>query len=595
VPSPGGRHANLTALLSVAQSGWCSEPMYFGVCARLWRAGLRRAEQLTDQAVREASLLLAEAWKATGRLHQVGKIFPAFVVSVALHAALFLVDDWWSKQAAPGQLWVDVAELISTYHTHARSMHAADVTRLRIGALDDALRHRVRAHYPTALQVVLAERITATDQGAANFHDALSYAFLSAFQELVEELDALNADFVPIQGTLISLLRYGSFPEGRLSRGKRDVVDNDAEVMVILGKETDLGEALKQLSLALERRGWPPCYIPHVRKGICFSLRHAVPCKIELYFVARDEDSGLIFAERSCSLASGLCEYHPVFPFQQWSGQMPSDVIYPMTRCRVGSGGWHRVLCPHRPLEFLRGWNHGEYRDQSLVVDSPNADRGLCAGLHACPRATLHVRDRCWTLSAASEPCAATCGALGLSFAYSRAEEAEPMVPKLLGAQPRRAQQAWMPLECYVAEEDRFHIAIPPSEASPGVFSQWTLGGDPVVWGKWAFPGCRLSCPCALPDDEAARPAVAGQDSGGGACLALPVLSKDRDRSDERNIRLQREGMVREDLRLLAGYARGLHKQGFASFHAHLREAACVRRIAHILAGDPLAGLSRMD
>merc|ERR1719433_187959 len=99
------------------------------------------------------------------------------------------------------------------------------------------------------------------------------------------------------------------------------------------------------------------------------------------------------------------------------------------------------------------------------------------------------------------------------------------MMPQLLGREPSRRQEAWMPLECFVPADDRFHLALPmPQEES-------------LDWGSWLHTGCRLACPCEV------QPADSGPR--GGACMALPVLSSDRDQSDTRNLQLQAEGLDR--------------------------------------------------
>lgn len=562
---------NFSALVAMVRIGKCSRFPFASTCTRLWRSELPRAESLKDEAVQDVALLLARRWRDAGLLEEAAQHAPAVAVSIALHAALALVDEWVGKNVIPSDLWGEVSDYVALYPAHLPAIAASDVTTLRIGALDDALRHRVHAHYSMITHTVLSERLTQTDQESIHFHDILSHSFSEAFQELIEVLDDVGIEYVPIQGTLISLLRYGTFPAGRLGSGKRDVVDNDAEVMVILPEGRPLIDALRTISLGLEARGWPPCFYPHPRKGVCFSLRHAVPCKLELYFVSLDNEADAIFAERTCA-EDGDCEYHLVFPFQSWGGRMPLDVVYPRSRCRTGADTRRQARCPHRPLELLRGWNQGEYQQQSKV-----SLRNLKEVQEEapCPAGGLDAHGRCWFLSATGESCSSTCEASGLRFVWAFIREGvQPMTPQLLNHTPEHQQAPWMPLECYVAEQDRFHIALEiPQE-------------DSVDWGTWRYPACRLSCPCeTLADAGPIR---------SGSCMALPVLSADRDKGDSRNLRLQAEGLNVEDLRLLHGYARGLHSQGFASFHTHLREAPCRWRQWSITAGDAFAGLSTM-
>merc|ERR1711879_451039 len=79
------------------------------------------------------------------------------------------------------------------------------------------------------------------------------------------------------------------------------------------------------------------------------------------------------------------------------------------------------------------------------------------------------------------------------------------------------------------------------------------------------------------------------------SCLALPVVSKDRDMGDKRNQELDREGLTMHDLYLIHSYARELNKRGFASFYDHLHDPPCVQRQWRIFYGEPRAELSRLS
>jgi len=52
---------------------------------------------------------------------------------------------------------------------------------------------------------------------------------------------------------------YGTFPSGRLSLEKWDVVDNDSEIMVFLEPSDDVPQMARKISRRLEADGWPPC------------------------------------------------------------------------------------------------------------------------------------------------------------------------------------------------------------------------------------------------------------------------------------------------------------------------------------------------
>lgn len=398
-------------------------------------------------------------------MFSLAKMSPAFVVSVALYAALAHIDEWMGKPMMPAAVWPEVQDLVALYRENVGDIGPKEMATLHILDLDRAIHDRAKQFYHDALQKALIERIENANQHSADFGDAVSRSFFAAFRELSEVLGELAIDFVPIQGTLISLLRYGSFPAGRLSEGKQDVVDNDAEVMIFLTNEWEFSAVGARLSLALEARGWPPCTNPHARKLVCLSMRHAIPCKLEIYAATKDFEQKVIYMSRQCS-APGQCQYNPTFPLQHWRGQMPLDIMYPLKQCRVGSLPV-RTPCPNSPLSLLRGWNKGEYEKQSFVAQSKHANDGPAAPASASKQET--------------------------------------------------------------------------------------------------------------------------------SCLALPVVSIDRDMGDKRNQDLNREGLTMLDLHLLHSYARELHKRGFASFYDHLHDPPCVRRQWRIFYGEPLAELSRLS
>lgn len=465
---------NISALYVLQRQGRCIKQADVSTCERRWLSELDVTDSLADRRMQLVAVTVHRRWRNLKILPRIARTAPGFLVSIALHAATYLFDDWAGHGTAPKGLWADVQGLLWLYREQISNVPDAQVEPFRIGTLEESIRQRVHFHYDTSRQEVLVERITAANGEPVGFAARTSDSFLMAFRELMEVLAQLGIDYVPIQGTLISLVRYGDFPAGRLSQGKEDVVDNDAEVMIILDHESDLEVVGRHISLGLEALGWPPCTNPHPRKFVCFSLRHAIPCKLEIYAVAKDPVQQLIYATRSCS-AGGDCVYPPAFPFHAWDFHLPASVIYPMGWCRVGSASWS-VPCPRMPMELLRGWNVGEYEKQSAV---PSGDTAVV---------------------------------------------------------PAKSADT--------ASATKNDLAVPQAP--------------------------------------------------GGSCIALPVVSKDRDMGDKRNQQLLRDGLTPEDLRLLHSYARSLHRQGFASFYRHLRDKPCLWRQRRILRGDPHIGLSRV-
>jgi hypothetical protein len=105
-----------------------------------------------------------------------------------------------------------------------------------------------------------------------------------------------------------------------------------------------------------------------------------------------------------------------------------------------------------------------------------------------CPGSGLLERDRCWYLSEVGGTCRQTCTAQGLDFSYLVGGESSPLVPMLLGREPRRRQFPWGRLECYVPGGDRYHTAHNTANANTR---------DNGAVEDWSYSVCQMACPCA--------------------------------------------------------------------------------------------------
>jgi len=66
-------------------------------------------------------------------------------------------------------------------------------------------------------------------------------------------------------------------------------------------------------------------------------------------------------------------------------------------------------------------------------------------------------------------------------------------MPRLLGHVPALKQDPWAFAECYLQDEDRYHIASPDAWGVPGK----TPVSESGKVASWGHPECRLACPCA--------------------------------------------------------------------------------------------------
>lgn len=149
--------------------------------------------------------------------------------------------------------------------------------------------------------------------------------FLRALEQTVLALQLMQLDHIPCQGTLIALLRYGTFPCGRLSENKTDVVDNDSEFMIFLEPDADVPSVSRNISLFLEADGWAPCYMQTDGKLVCMSLHLEVPMKVEMYFFRKNLEEKVITFNGEDQV------------LQAWGGRLPLEIVYPFSQCRLGS------------------------------------------------------------------------------------------------------------------------------------------------------------------------------------------------------------------------------------------------------------------
>jgi len=151
-------------------------------------------------------------------------------------------------------------------------------------------------------------------------------------------------------------------------------------------------------------------------------------------------------------------------------GYFAADLQQSLFRMTVGSLGLSR-------LDVVVG--HGEINVQiTPVID-----------VQQCPNMGIRQLERCWYLSPINTNCRDTCAKHGLAFDWAFVGDGQPIIPQLLGHQPKRKQEPWGRLECFVKEENRYHPAQPKPASNTG-----DEGGDP---GEWKYYNCELACSCS--------------------------------------------------------------------------------------------------
>eukprot|EP00913_Durusdinium_trenchii_P021571 g20270.t1 len=374
---------NLSALYRARVRKHCSKPKTVHHCHRIWQ-----------QALEGEGLHLGYANCRFGDRRERCQASPGFAASIALHSTVHVLKNWLGGVHMENWVFQQAADFLRLYRTLAPRIPPRDLTQLRIADLDEAISRFMQSSYNAALQIALRERFENKPPGEAE--ESFDSCFLRAFTEVVEALlrahvvgfvvlvphvhpqkaltstsqalDAVQVDYVPCQGTLIALLRYGTFPTGRLTDGKQDVVDNDAEFMVFAEPGFDLLALHTRISVALEAAGWPPCTIEHQAKLVCLSLHLEIPLKLELYLFIKDVEKGVINKDIECHPSAKSCEPPMAYPLQAWGGQMPLQIVTlsaQLIRALMALG-----LVPE-DLRLLRGYARGLHRGgyASLLED----------------------------------------------------------------------------------------------------------------------------------------------------------------------------------------------------------------------------------
>merc|ERR1712083_1198885 len=121
-----------------------------------------------------------------------------------------------------------------------------------------------------------------------------------------------------------------------------------------------------------------------------------------------------------------------------------------------------------------------------------------------CPSESMSIQGACWLLGPRGASCKTTCEKFGFEVRIepavptsedlwqSNLQKQQTYVPRILAEVhgeevPVDIQHPWAAFECYVRDENRFHLA-----------ASW-VPQDP----EWSYSICSLACPCT-PREELA-------------------------------------------------------------------------------------------
>ncbi|CAE7203376.1 unnamed protein product [Symbiodinium microadriaticum] len=324
---------NLTALLAANSRGMCDRGLTLRHCQRHWRQVLAGVPVLVSKKVGSYARHLAEYWRSRHLLEAVAQATPGFAVSIALHAAAFILTEWRGGLHEPYFAFQHAATYLKLYREHVGRVDLKDMTSqaggLRLADLDEAISILVQQSFPTSLDVAQRERIidVQTRHPRALVTAITHAAFQGSLAEAIEALDIVHLDYVPSQGTLISLLRYGDFPAGGLGRLTGHGSDVP-KMAAAAGAAVGLDRSVKVQNTAIAS-----CKITS-------SWRHALALLGQIRSAGRKHtmeydaaSNRLNAALKICSCASALLAANCLRVVGEVSGKV-----------RCSRGGWRRVL-----------------------------------------------------------------------------------------------------------------------------------------------------------------------------------------------------------------------------------------------------------
>lgn len=187
----------------------------------------------------------------------------------------------------------------------------------------------------------------------------------AAMSDVLGACSALKLKYWAIEGTLISLLRYGNLGHP----GENPSIDDDIDLMVAHSCHEEWIESALALRKALQHQGWEdafhtgPLLSTSTRPGARtdkLKLRKFSPHSRRVW-THLDLHSGIIDGDQSHLMS------HPApdeYPFQKWQGRLPREWIFPLRTARCDE-----ITCPvpQRSIELLACWHNGEYEASSLL------------------------------------------------------------------------------------------------------------------------------------------------------------------------------------------------------------------------------------
>ena len=202
--------------------------------------------------------------------------------------------------------------------------------------------------------------------GGNNLHILLEIAT----NEIVDLLNSLNIMWFPIEGTLISVLRYGS-TYGKIGN-RINLTDGDIDIMVMVKNQEDWLKKINNILNILVSKKWNP--IPKKENTSDSNNKNTRIDKYRIYYHTKSNLDAEIYVDIHSLIDNGKKMYTQEddlynnlskWPFKRWGGSVDRSFIFPLKKAYLNN---REIRIPNKSVELLLNWDDGEYENGCLLL-----------------------------------------------------------------------------------------------------------------------------------------------------------------------------------------------------------------------------------
>jgi len=193
--------------------------------------------------------------------------------------------------------------------------------------------------------------------------------FKNATIDIIDCLNSLNIKWFFIEGTLISVLRYGQ--TSYKLNNRFNTPDRDIDVMIIIKNQKEWEEIQKKIiNTLINKNKWRKFYKTHTPRNksmpprrqdklVMYSGKKYKNIEIHCDIHTMIEDNNYFYVHKHH--LDGTNEW----PFGKWGGYISKDIIYPFKKCLFNG---KEIQCANKSIELLKKWNSGEYSKGCIAL-----------------------------------------------------------------------------------------------------------------------------------------------------------------------------------------------------------------------------------